>query len=389
MPGRGAGSAPLTRRGRAGQIGAMISFKLSEEQQLARDSVLDYAKEALAPAARAIDEAGAMPAEALQQGHELGLVSAAIPEAYGGGGGERSAITSAVVLESLGYGCASQAAAIMAPSLFVNPLIDFGTEEQKKELLPLFTGPRYHAATLALHETQFAFSAQRMQTKAERRGNGFVLNGVKRLVPMAGASSHILVLAQTGAGIDGVDAFIVPRDAKGLTVEPESGQMGLKPVPHGKVTLTNVELAGSARLGGDQGADARRILNMTRMGSAALALGVCRAVTDTCIPYAKTRVAFGEPIAKKQAIAFMLADMHIECETMRLMIWKAASQIEQGLDASKASVLAQDYVRRRAMKIADDGVQVFGGHGFIRDLPLEMWLRNVRALTVMDAVAAV
>ncbi len=367
----------------------MISFKLSEEQVLARDSVQAYAKDVLAPAAREIDEAGDMPASVLQAGHGLGLVNASIPESYGGAGGDRSAITSAVVLEALGTGCASQAAAIMAPSLFVNPILDFGTDDQKKELLPLFTGRDYHAASLALHETQFSFGVDAMKTRAERRGNGFVLNGVKRLVPMATSASHILVLAQTGAGVEGVEAFIVPKDAKGLTIEHESGQMGLKPVPHGKLTLDNVELPGSARLGGDAGSDARHIVASARLGGLALAVGVSRAVTDACIPYAKDRIAFGEAIGKKQAIAFMIADMHIECDTMRLMLWKAASQVEQRLDATKASVLAQDYIGRRAMKIADDGVQVFGGHGFIRDLPLEMWLRNARALTVMEAVAAV
>jgi alkylation response protein AidB-like acyl-CoA dehydrogenase len=224
-----------------------------------------------------------------------------------------------------------------------------------------------------------------MKTRAERRGNGFVLNGVKRLVPMANEASHILVLAAEGDGIETVQAFIVPTDAKGLSIERESGQMGLKPVSHGKVTLDHVELPGGARLGGDAGSDARRILSCARVASAAMALGVSVAVKDACIPYARERVAFGEAIGKKQSIAFMIAEMHMECEAMRPMVWKAASFLENGLDARKASVLAHDYARRRAMKIADDGVQVFGGHGFIRDLPLEMWLRNTRALTVLDA----
>ncbi len=368
----------------------MISFKLSEEQDLIRDSISAYAREALAPRARAIDEAGAMSDDVLEEGHALGLVSAAIPESFGGGGGERSPMSNVLVLDALGYGCASQGAAIVAPSLFVHPLLDFGTDEQKKEYLPLFTGPRFHAATLAAHETQFSFSPGAMRTRAERRGNGYVLRGEKRLVPLGAQSSHVLVLAAEGdAGIDSIAAFIAPRDAKGLSVTPESGQMGLKPLPTAKLILDNVELPGAAKLGGDSGIDARRLLNALRIANLALALGVCRAVLDTCLPYAKERVAFGEAIGKKQSIAFMLAEMRMEIESMRLMIWKAASLLDHGEDATKATVLAQDYVRRRAIKIADDGVQVFGGHGFIRDLPLEMWLRNVRALTVLDGVAAI
>ena len=117
-------------------------------------------------------------------------------------------------------------------------------------------------------------------------------------------------------------------------------------------------------------------------------MGLSRAVTDFAIPYAKERVAFGEPIAKKQSIAFMLADMHIECDAMRWMVWKAAAAFDTGSDISKAAILAQNYVNRRAVRIADDGLQIFGGHGYIRDLPLEMWLRNARALTIHNALAA-
>ncbi|HVJ51103.1 MAG TPA: acyl-CoA dehydrogenase family protein [Aliidongia sp.] len=364
----------------------MISFQLDEEQELIRDSLEGFAREVLRPQARAIDEAGAIPDEILAQGWELGLVAATIPEEYGGSGGTRSPMTGAIMLEQLGGGCASLASAVMASSTFVNPLLDFGTDEQKRDYLPLFAGPEPHYASLALQESQFGFGADRLRTKAERRGNGWVLSGTKRLVPFGDRASHFLVLATGG---EAIDAFIVPRDAKGLAIEPEAGTMGLKPLPTAKLSLDRVELPGGARLGGDNGIDAARLLNTLRVASAAIAVGISRTVTDFAIPYAKERVAFGEPIAKKQAIAFMLADMHIECDTMRLMVWKAASQLDQGADATRATVLAQDYVRRHAVKVADDGLQIFGGHGFIRDLPLEMWLRNTRTVTVLDGPAAV
>jgi acyl-CoA dehydrogenase len=364
----------------------MISFQPTEEQDLIRDSLESFAREVLRPRARAIDEAAAIPDDILAMGWELGLVGAAIPEEYGGTGGDRSPMTGAIMLEQLGGGCASLASAIMASSGFVNPLLDFGTEAQKRDYLPLFTGATPHFASLALQESQFNFGTDALRTVAERRGNGWVLNGTKRLVPFGDRASHFLVLARQGESIDG---FIVPRDATGLSISPEAGTMGLKPLPTSKLDLDKVELPGSARLGGDAGIDAARLLNLIRVGAAAMAVGISRVVTDFAIPYAKERVAFGEPIAKKQAIAFMLADMHIECETMRLMVWKAASRLDQGLDATKATVLAQDYVRRHAMKIADDGLQIFGGHGFIRDLPLEMWLRNIRTVTLLEGPVAV
>ena len=130
-------------------------------------------------------------------------------------------------------------------------------------------------------------------------------------------------------------------------------------------------------------------MNSIRLGSAALALGVSRAVTEFAIGYAKERTAFGEPIGKKQAIAFKLADMYTEVETMRWMVWKAASQLEQDSDATRSTTLARDYVNRKAMKIADEGIQILGGHGFIRDFPVEMWFRNTRALTLGEGPVAV
>ncbi|MCF8506494.1 MAG: acyl-CoA dehydrogenase family protein [Caulobacter sp.] len=366
----------------------MITFALDEEQTMIRDSLQAFAAEVLAPGARAIDEAGETPADIIRQGWDFGLIAASIPEAYGGGGGERSCITNAVALEALGGGCASQAVAIMAPGQFVGALIDFGTEEQKAEHLPRFAGADPVAAAVAIQESQFGFAAEAQRTTATRKGNGWVLDGEKRLIPLGDRADTFLVLAREDSGA--VQAFIVPRDTAGLTVAAEAGTQGLKPVPKAKITLSSVELPGSARLGGDAGIDAQRLVNQARIGAAAVAVGLCRQATDFAIPYAKERVAFGEPIGKKQSIAFMLADMHIECETMRWMVWKAASLLEHNdPGAAKATVLAQDYVRRKAVKVADDALQIFGGHGFIRELPLEMWLRNARTLTVLDGPVSV
>jgi acyl-CoA dehydrogenase len=369
----------------------MISFELAEEQVMIREALQAFAAEVLVPGARDIDESGEMPDSVIQQGWDFGLIAASIPERFGGGGA-RSSMTNAVALEALGGGCASQAAAIMAPGQFTSALIDFGTEEQKAEFLPRFTGSTPVAASLALQESQFGFAPEAQRTIATRKGNGWLINGEKRLVPLGDRAEHFLVLAGEAdrKGLDAVSAFIVPRDAPGLTVSPEAGTQGLKPLPKSKISLNDVELPGSARLGGDSGIDAARLISQARTGAAALAVGLSRQATSFAIPYARERVAFGEPIGKKQSIAFMLADMHIECETMRLMVWKAASLLEHNDPAAlKASVLAQDYVRRKAVKIADDALQIFGGHGFIRDLPLEMWLRNARALTLGDGPVSV
>jgi len=368
----------------------MIAFEPTEEQELIRDTVREFAESEIRELERPADEAEEVQEEFLEKSWELGLVNSAIPEALGGGGFERSPITSAIVLEELAAGSVSLAVSAMAPSLFINPLLDFGTEEQQAEYLPLFTGESYHAASLALHEESFVFDATNLATVAESKGEGFSLTGSKRFVPMGDRASHFLVVARSGAreGLADLEAFIVPSDAKGVTVEREK-MLGLRGAPFARLDLDHVEVPKAGRLGGQSGIDGRRLVNSSRVASAALSVGLSRAVMEICIPYAKDRIAFGEPIARKQAIAFMLAEMQIEVNAMRHLVWKAASQLEQGLDATKATQLAQVYMKRETMKIADNGLQIFGGHGYIRDYPLEMWYRNARTVTVLESAAAV
>ncbi len=368
----------------------MIAFGPTEEQDLIRQTVHEFAAGEMREIARPCDEKFELPDDLLQKSWELGLVAGGIPEAYGGGGIGRSPITNALVLEELGWGDVSLAAALMTPALFVQPIVDFGTEEQKKTYLPLFTGAKFHAASLALLEPSFTFDAGNLRTVAEPKGAGFTLTGVKRLVPLAASSSHLLVVARGARdGLSGLEAFIVPRDAKGLSIaaKPER-TLGFQCLPRYTVELDRVEVPASARLGGEKGIDGARLVNSARAASCALALGLARGVMELAIPYAKDRVAFEQPIAQKQTIAFMLAEMQIEVNSMRHLIWKAASQLENGLDATRATTLAQTYVNREVMKVADNGLQVFGGHGFIREYPVEMWYRNARALTVNEAVCA-
>jgi alkylation response protein AidB-like acyl-CoA dehydrogenase len=367
----------------------MISFGPTEEQELIRDTVREFAQSEMTEIARPADEAEEVPADFLQRTWELGLVNSAIPEALGGGGMERSPLTSALVFEELAAGDASLAVAAVAPSLFVNAILDFGTDEQQKALLPLFTTSEYQAASLALHEPSFAFDAANLRTLAEPKGDGYSLTGKKRLVPVGETASHFLVVARAGVreGLDDLEAFIVPRDAKGLKITREK-TLGLRSVAFSALELDRVEVAATERLGGERGIDGRRLVNCARAGSAALAVGLARAVMGLAIPYAKDRVAFGQPIAQKQAIAFMLAEMQMEVNAMRWMVWKAAAQLEAGLDATKQTQLAQFYTARETMKIADNGLQVLGGHGYIRDYPVEMWYRNARTVTVLESVAA-
>lgn len=369
----------------------MITFELTKEQDLVLKSAKEFAAGELRDIARDCDEDDIIPKKMLDKAWEIGLANADVPEEYDGIGMDRSAITNVLVCEELGYGCVTLATAIMAPSAFIHPIIDFGTDDQKKKYLPLYAGEKFEPASMALQEPQFTFDPTDLKTRAEKKGDEWVINGVKRLVPFGSTAHHFLVIARTGeeTGLANIDAFIVARDADGLSISEENEKtMGLKALPSSKLTFDNCVVPDADRLGGDKGIDGRHLINSVRIGNSALCVGLSRAVMDFSIPYAQDRIAFGEPIGKKQIIAFYLADMHIETESMRWLVWKAASQLEQGVDATKATTIAQHYVNKHAMKIADDGVQIFGGHGYIRDFPLEMWLRNARTLTVIEGAVA-
>jgi len=369
----------------------MITFELTKEQDLVLKSAKEFAAGELKDIARDCDEEDTIPKKMLDKAWEIGLANAAVPEEYDGIGMDRSAVTNVLVCEELGYGCVTLATAIMAPSAFIHPLIDFGTDDQKKKYLPLYAGEKFEPAAMALQEPQFTFDATDLKTTAEKKGDEWVINGVKRLVPFGSTAHHFLVIARTGAetGLANIDAFIVARDANGLSISEENEKtMGLKALPSSQLTFNDCVVSDADHLGGDKGIDGRHLINSVRIANSALCVGLSKAVMDFSIPYAQERIAFGEPIGKKQIIAFYLADMHIETESMRWLVWKAASQLEQGVDATKATTIAQHYVNKHAMKIADDGVQIFGGHGYIRDFPLEMWLRNARTLTVMEGAVA-
>lgn len=365
----------------------MISFGISEEQELIRETLCEFANEAMRPIGRECDEAFEIPQDFLDSVWQLGLTSTQIPEEFGGGGEERSAVTNAIILEELGFGDIALAIAATAPNGFVNAVLDYGTDAQKKALLPQFCGEKFHVASLAILEHGPLADASAPITKAEPKGDGFVLSGKKSWVVMGDQASHFLVSARNNGG---VDAFVVPRDAAGLTISEPEKNVGLRGLTTVTIELERVEVGAEAKLGGDNGSHVDAILDGSRAAHAAILVGASRGVLETCVPYAKDRVAFDEPIAKKQSIAFRLAEMHIEIEAMRWMTWKTASHVEQThADTTKQAHLTRQYVAEKSMWIADNGIQVFGGHGYIREYPVEMWFRNVRTLSVLEGLAAV
>lgn len=369
----------------------MIDFQLTEEQQMIRDTIAGFARDEVRPLAREADESSALPPALVEKIWELGLVRGAIPEQFGGDGGERSAVTGVIAAEELGYGDLSVALHSLAPRLFAYPILEMGTEAQKASYLKNFTGPKFAPATAAVMEPRWDFDLTELAATARRDGASFVLNGTKCFVPLAAESEAILVYARNGegAGFAGVDAFIVPRGNTGLKVGEREKNMGIRGLATYEVSLENCKVPADARVGGDKGIDFSRLMSETRVAFAATAVGMMRSAFEYARDYAKERKAFGVPIATKQAIAFMLADMAIEIDAARLLVWEAASLIDKGRDALRESYLVKNYVAASALRVTDNSVQVLGGHGYIREHPVEMWLRNARAMSALDGIATV
>jgi alkylation response protein AidB-like acyl-CoA dehydrogenase len=361
----------------------MIDFQPTDEQALVIETVRNFAANEIRPAARECDETRKLPEKVLAAAHELGLVANALPESAGGGG-DRSAVTGVLVAEELAWGDLAIAAAVLSPGLTAFPIAEFGTDEQKKTLAA-YAGPRFTPGALAWVEPRFDSDPFRPKTTARRDGGDFVLDGAKCFVPWIDGGDSVLVVAREG---DALQGFLVPRATKGLGVEAERN-LGLCGLPTAELTLSGVRVPASARLGGERGADLRRVLNQGRVALAAMAVGVARAAFEVARDYAKERQVFGVPVATKQAIAFKLADMSIEIDAARLLAWEAAWKLDQGQDATREALLAKRQAQRVALEVADGAVQVFGGHGYIRDYFPEMHLRNARGFASFEALALV
>lgn len=365
----------------------MYSFTPSEEQQMLIDVVHTFAAEQMRPAAHEADESGHAPAAVIQMGWSLGLLPGAIPEEFGGFG-EHSAVTGVLAAEELAWGDLSLALEIMTPALFALPVLLSGTEEQQRRYLPDFCGDHFPAATAALIEPAIRFDPRRPATTATPRHGGWALNGRKTYVPLAADTRTMLIFARDSE-TDQVHGYVVDRGAEGVNVGQRNKLMGLQALPTYEVTLSEVSVAPERRLGGETGTDFQRILNHFWVASAALAVGVARGAYEYARDYAKERVQFGKPIAQKQAIAFMLAEMAIELDATRLMVWEAAWKLDRGEDATKEAYLARQYAQDMVLFVTDSAVQVLGGHGYIREHPVERWLRNGRGFATFDGLAIV
>jgi alkylation response protein AidB-like acyl-CoA dehydrogenase len=290
--------------------------------------------------------------------------------------------------EEMAFGDLAGTLAVLTPSLFAMPILLAGTEEQKQHYLPKVVEGNWGPYTAALIEYAFDFDPNALQTSAARDGEEYILHGEKAFVPFAREAEAMLMYADVDGRTQG---FILPRTAAGLTVSEEREKlMSLNALPLYRVKLDSVRIPASNRLGGDRGHDFEPILASMRVATAAAAVGVANAAFEYSMNYAKEREAFGVKIAQKQAIAFMLAEMRTEIEASRLLTWEAAWKLDLGKeDAFIEAYLAATGAADMAMMVTDRAVQILGGHGYIREHPVEMWMRNGRGFTTFTGLAIV
>ncbi len=348
-------------------------------------SIRDFATEVLRPGARDWEEGKMIPNEVIQQAWDLGIITNQVPEAYGGYGADRSILTGTVVTEELAWGDLAFALAMLAPALVAFPILDLGTAKQKEAYLPLFARSSYPRATGACMEPDSFFDPRAPKTIATKDGEGFVLKGTKCLVPAAGEAELFLIQASMDGGLGW---FIVEREQDGFSVSDQEKNMGIQALDTRTVKLDGCRLAPGALLGAGEG-DPSRIMDASRVALASMAVGVARAAYEYALDYAKEREAWGEPIASRQAIAFMLANMAIEIDGSRLLTWEAAVKMDKREEATKEAAMVKRYAAEMALRVADGAVQVLGGHGYIREHPVELWLRNSRLFAMVEGMAMI
>ncbi|MGD9618449.1 MAG: acyl-CoA dehydrogenase family protein [Mycolicibacterium sp.] len=386
---QGVGRAPTRLKSSSAARGSdYFDLTPDDDQKMIVETVEEFASEILRPAAHDADAAASYPPNLMTKAAELGITAMSVPEDFDGIAEQRSTVTTALVAEALAYGDMGLALPILAPGGVASALTHWGSADQQATYLTEFAGDNLPQACVAIAEPHPLFDPTALRTTATRVPSGYRLDGVKSLVPAAASAELFIVAAQ----LNGKPAlFIVEASTKGLTVTDDPS-MGIRAAALGRVELDKVTIPLDARLGESEAtaADTARIYSeaiaLSRLGWAALAVGTSHAVLDYVIPYVKEREAFGEPIAHRQSVAFMCANIAIELDGLRLITWRGAARAEQGLPFAREAALAKRLGTDKGMQIGLDGVQLLGGHGFTKEHPVERWYRDLRAIGVAEGV---
>ncbi len=368
-----------------------MDFELSETQKQVREMTQEFARDRVRPLSDQIDKEAVYPKDLVHQMAELGLMGMMVPEASGGAG--MDAVSYALAVENISWGCASTGVILSVNnSLYCDPVSANATEAQKEDWLkPFARGVKL--GCFGLTEPTSGSDAQHMQTRAEKKGEHYVLRGQKNFITNGPEADAALVFAATdpSVGSRGITAFLVPRSAPGYVVEKHDKKLGIRGSGTCTISFDECEVHESMRLGAEgQGFKiAMATLDGGRIGIAAQALGIARAAYESARDWAKERKSFGKPIAEHQAIQFKLADMATELEAARMLIWRAAFLKDSGIRHSRESAMAKLYASEAAMRITTEAIQVYGGYGYITEYPVERHFRDAKITEIYEGTSEI
>ncbi len=363
----------------------MIDFSLSEEQLALQEMAREFAQKEMKPNAAKYDKGGEFPEEVMSKAFEAGFITCNIPQEYDGGGLKELEV--AIISEELAAGCAGMFTTIMASSLAFTPIILFSTEEQKKKFLTPFTKKMSFAA-FCLTEREAGSDAASLKTTAKKVGSEYVINGSKCFITNGGIAGLYVVFANSAPerGPRGISAFIVPRETPGITIGKEEDKMGHRASNTTELFFEDVKIP-EENLLSKEGMGflvAMRTLDKTRASVGAAGVGVARTALEYAIEYAKTRIQFGKPIATFQNTAFKIAQMAMDVNAARHLVWHAAWLMDQGKPCGKESAMAKCFGSDIAMRTTVEALQLFGGYGYMKDYPMEKLMRDAKLLQIYE-----
>jgi butyryl-CoA dehydrogenase len=368
-----------------------VDLDLSEEQQLLQKSVRDFAEAEVKPHAKEIDETGHFPLHTFKKAAELGLTGVAVPENYGGAGMDH--VSYAIVIEEISRVCASTGVILSVQnSLYCDPVLRFGTEEQKQKfLVPFARGEKI--GCYALTEPQAGSNAAALTTKAVRKGDAYVINGTKAWITNGGAADAAIVYVNTQPekGEKGITALVVEKGTRGFAVGKEEKKLGINATACTELSFTDCEVPVGNRIGneGEGYKVALSTLDGGRIGIASQATGIAQGAFEAALSYAQQRQAFGHPISDFQAIQFMLADMATEIDAARLLTRRAAWKQDSGARFTMEASIAKLFASEMSTRVAHKAIQIHGGYGYSREYPVERAYRDARITEIYEGTSEI
>ncbi|MBI2373467.1 MAG: acyl-CoA dehydrogenase [Deltaproteobacteria bacterium] len=368
-----------------------MDTRLDELQQQIRDMTQEFAAKEVRPKADAIDKEARYPAELVARMAELGLLGMMVPEEWGGSG--LDPVSYAIAMENVSWGCASTGVIMSVNnSLYCEPVYKHGTDAQKQKwLTPFAKGEKL--GCFGLTEPMSGSDAQNMSTRAEKRGDRWILRGQKNFITNGPAADAMVMFATTnaGAGSASSTAFIVPRETKGYVLNAKDHKLGIRGSPSCTITFDDCEISDEHRLGpeGHGFKIAMATLDGGRIGIAAQAIGIARAAYEAARDWSLERKSFGKVISEHQAIQFKLADMATEIDAARLLTWRAAYMKGKGMRHTRESAMAKLYASEVSGRVANQAVQIFGGYGYVTDYPVERHFRDARITEIYEGTSEI